>query len=42
MLSDGTIEVSNKDGFFTITGPNSSMTSDDINITPSIGLDRTL
>jgi len=33
MLSDGRIEVSNKDGFFTITGPNSSMTSDDINIT---------
>ena len=33
MLSDGTIEVSNKDGVFSITGPNSSMTSEDINIT---------
>ena len=33
MLSDGTIEVSNKEGVFTITGPNSSMTSDNINIT---------
>ena len=33
MLSDGTIEVSNKNGFFSINGPNSSMTSEDINIT---------
>tara|TARA_B100001146_G_scaffold176518_1_gene157854 strand:- start:57 stop:824 length:768 start_codon:yes stop_codon:yes gene_type:complete len=33
MLSDGTIEVSNKDGVFSITGHNSSMTSEDINIT---------
>ena len=33
MLSDGTIEVNNKEGVFTITGSNSSMTSDDINIT---------
>ena len=33
MLSDGIIEVSNKEGIFSITGPNSSMTSEDINIT---------
>ena len=33
MLSDGTIEVSNKDGIFVLTGPNSSMSSEDINIT---------
>ena len=33
MLSDGIIEVSNKDGVFVLTGPNSSMSSDDINIT---------
>ena len=32
MLSDGTIEVNNKDGVFVITGPNSSMSSEDINI----------
>ena len=33
MLTDGRIEVNNKDGFFVITGPNSSMYSEDINIT---------
>jgi len=33
MLSDGTIEINNKDGVFSINGPNSSMTSDNINIT---------
>ena len=33
MLSDGTIEVSNKDGIFVLTGPNSSISSEDINIT---------
>ena len=33
MLSDGTIEVSNKNGFFAITGSNSSLSSEDINIT---------
>jgi len=33
MLSDGKIEVSNKDGIFVITGPNSFMSSGDINIT---------
>ena len=32
MLSDGTIEVNNKEGVFSITGHNSSMTSEDINI----------
>ena len=33
MLSDGRIEVNNKDGIFVLTGPNSSMSSEDINIT---------
>ena len=33
MLSDGRIEVNNKDGSFVLTGPNSSMSSEDINIT---------
>ena len=33
MLSDGKIEVNNKDGIFVLTGPNSSMSSEDINIT---------
>ena len=32
MLSDGTIEVSNKDGVFVLTGSNSSVSSEDINI----------
>ena len=33
MLSDGRIEVNNKDGIFVLTGPNSSMSLEDINIT---------
>ena len=33
MLSDGRIEVNNKDGSFVLTGPNSSMSSENINIT---------
>ena len=33
MLSDGRIEVNNKDGIFVLTGPNSSMSSEGINIT---------
>ena len=33
MLSDGIIEVNSKDGMFVLTGPNSSMSSEDINIT---------
>lgn len=32
MLSDGTIEVSNKDGIFILTGSNSSISSEGINI----------